>query len=213
MILYAMKKTLFLMGLLYIAVACGPKNEEVQDEQVEVAPPAEALDSIADTKKDGLFTDENDINPTMPVPQPVLQLLAEKYQGWETPTLTEEAQEQAENRLQAPVIVRGDLDGDTRQDLALQLQQGDDLVILAALQEQEGTYKLYELKRDIMFNERGTLKSLYYLYLVEQGDTLRNKEENDDMEAAHDAVAVGIEGKDVVYLYERGTFTPYSVSN
>lgn len=208
-----MKKTLYLMGLLYIAVACGPKNEEMQDEQVEVAPPAEALDSIADTEKDAVVTDENDINPTMPMPQPVLQLLTEKYQGWEKPTLTEEALEQAENHPQAPVIVRGDFDGDTRQDLALQLQQGDDLVIVAALQEQEGAYKLHELQRDIMFNERGTLKSLYYLYLVEQGDTLRNGEENDEIAAAHDAVAVGIEGEAVVYLYIGGTFSPYSISS
>lgn len=208
-----MKKTLYLLGLLSLAVACGPKNEEVQDEQVEVAPPREALDSIANPKKDGLITDVNNINPTMPMPQPVLQLLTEQYQGWEKPTLTEEALEQAENHLQPPTIVRGDFDGDTRQDLALQLQQGDDLVIVAVLQEQEGTYRLYELKRDIMFNERGTLKSLYYLYLVEQGDTLRNEEENDDIEAAHDAVAVGIEGENVVYLYDNGEFSRYSISS
>lgn len=210
--IYTMKRKLYLLGLLGIAVACGPKNEEVQDEQVEIAPPAEALDSIANTKKDGVITDENDINPTMPMPQPVMQLLTEKYQGWEKPTLTEEAKEQAQNYLQAPMMVRGDFDGDTRQDLALQLQQNNDLVFVAALQEQEGAYKLYELKRDILFNDRGTLKSLYYLYLVEQGETLHNDEKNEAVEAANDAIAVGIEGKDTAYLYENGSFTSYSIN-
>ena len=208
-----MRKKLYLLGLLVIAVACGPKNEEVRDEQVEVTPPAEALDSIANTQLDGLQTDENDIDPTMPMPQPVMQLLSEQYANWEKPTLTEEALEQSADYLQAPMIVRGDFDGDTRQDLALQLQQGNDLVIVAALQEQEGAYELYELKRDILFNERGTLRSPYYLYLIEQGEPLHMDTESEEAKAEHDAVALGIEGEDVVYLFEGGTFTSYGISN
>lgn len=207
-----MKKKLYLLGLLGIAVACGPKNEEVRNEQVEVAPPAQALDSIANTKKDALKTDENDISPTMPLPPPLLRLLKAEYADWEKPVLTEEALEQSAGYLQAPMIVRGDFDGDARQDLALQLQQGNDLVVVAALQEQEGIYELYELKRDILFNERGTLKSPYYLYLMEQGEPLRMDEESDEVEAEHDAVALGMEGEDVVYLFEDGTFTPYGIS-
>ena len=84
---------------------------------------------------------------------------------------------------------------------------------MAALQEREGIYKLYELKRDILFNERGTLKSPYYLYLMEQGESLRMDEKNDEVEAEHDAVAVGIAGEDVVYFYEGGSFTPYSIGS
>ena len=208
-----MTKKLYLLGLLGIAVACGPKNEEVRDEQVEVAPPAQALDSVANTRKDALKTDENDISPTMPLPPPVLRRLTEEYANWKEPALTEEALELSERYLQAPMVVRGDFDGDTRQDLALQLQQGNDLVVVAALQEQEGVYKLYELKRDILFNERGTLKSPYYLYLMEQGEPLHIDEKSDEVEAEHDAVALGIEGEDVIYLFEGGTFTSYGISN
>ncbi|GAA4425809.1 hypothetical protein GCM10023188_07140 [Pontibacter saemangeumensis] len=207
-----MKKKLCLLGLLGIAVACSPKNEEVQDEQVTVAPPTEALDSIANTKKDGVKTDENDTDPTMPMPPPVMQLLTEQYPGWEKPTLTEEAREQTEGDLQGPTLVRGDFNGDTLQDLALQLQQDKDLVVVAAMQEQENLYRLYEIKRDILFNERGNLKSLYYLYLVEQGEPLQTEDANEDVEAVHDALAIGIEGEENIYIYENGSFTPYSLN-
>ena len=207
-----MNKKLCLLGLLGIAVACSQKNEEVQDEQVTVAPPAEALDSIADTKKDGVKTDENDTDPTMPMPPPVMQLLTEQYPGWEKPTLAEGAREQTEGYLQGPTLVRGDFNGDTLQDLALQLQQDKDLVVVAAIQEQENLYRLYEIKRDILFNERGNLKSLYYLYLVEQGEPLQNKDADGEVAAAHDAVAIGMEGEENVYIYENGSFTPYSMN-
>jgi len=207
-----MKNTLYLLGLTLAVYACGPKNEEVKDEQVTVAPPAEALDSIANTKKDGVLTDENDTNPTMPMPQPVMQLLSRQYTGWQQPALTAEARQQAADYVQGPMIVRGDFDGDSRQDLALQLQQGNDIVIVAALQEQDTVYKLQELKRDILFNERGKLKSLYYLYLVEQGKTLYNEDSEEAVDAAHDAIAVGIEGDDTAFLYNNGAFDTYSVS-
>lgn len=204
-----MKKTLYLLALPLAAFACTPQNEEVKEEHVKVAPVPEALDSIANTKKDGVKTDENDTNPTMPMPQPVMQLLTEQYKGWEKPTLSAEASARAENRTQGPMIVRGDFNGDTLQDLALQLQQGDDVVIVAALQVDEGNYKLYELQRDILFNERGKLKSLYYLYPIEQGDELHDDTANEDVEAPYDAVAVGIEGDNVVYLFQNGEFEKF----
>ncbi|MFD3003119.1 hypothetical protein ACFS7Z_22340 [Pontibacter toksunensis] len=206
-----MKKTLYLLAISLAAFACTPKNEEVQEEHVEVAPVPEALDSIANTKKDAVKTDENDTNPTMPMPQPVMQLLSEQYKGWEKPTLAAEAAAQAENRTQGPMIVRGDFNGDTYQDLALQLQQGNDVVIVAALQVNEGDYQLYELQRDILFNERGKLKSLYYMYHIEQGEELHNDVANENVEAPHDAVAVGIEGDDVVYLFQNNGFEKYVV--
>jgi len=48
--------------LLLLAVAgCSPKNEEVTDEQIETRLDGQALDTIANTKKDALKTDENNI--------------------------------------------------------------------------------------------------------------------------------------------------------
>ncbi|GAB3532732.1 hypothetical protein GCM10027443_16970 [Pontibacter brevis] len=206
-----MKKTLYLLALTLTAFACTPENEEVKDEYVEVAPVPEALDSITNTKKDAVKTDENDTSPTMPMPQPVMQLLSERYEGWEQPTLAEEARARAGDNTQGPMIVRGDFNGDNFQDLALQLKQGSDIVIVAALQVDEENYKLYELKRDILFNERGKLKSLYYLYHIDEGEELHNDVTNEDIEAPHEAVAVGLEGDKIVYLFQNGEFEEYII--
>ncbi|WP_162055552.1 hypothetical protein [Pontibacter pamirensis] len=206
-----MKKTLYLLTLSLAAYACSPVNEEVQDEYVEVAPIPEALDTITSTRKDAVQTDENETDPTLPMPQPVMQLLTEQYEGWEKPTLAQEASAQAENYTQGPMIVRGDFNGDTYQDLALQLRQGNNVVIVAALQEDEENYELYELKRDILFNDRGTLKSLYYLYSIDQGEELHHDATNEDIEAPHDAIAVGVTGDTSVYLFQDGEFEEYTI--
>jgi hypothetical protein len=206
-----MKKTLYVVGLLMAALACTPKNEEVQEEHVDVAPPAEALDTISSTEVDGVSTDENDTSTSLPMPQPVMQLLTKRYMEWEQPTLADETSERSQNYTQEPTLVRGDFNGDTLQDLAIQLQQNDYIVVVAALQTQEGTYELQELKRDILFNDRGRLRSLYYLYRIEQGELLHNDTTNQDLEAPHDAVALGIADDIVAYLYENGEFRQYMI--
>ena len=52
--------------VLLLAGSCGPKNEEVTDELVETGPPREVLDSIANTRKDAVKTNENDSALTTP---------------------------------------------------------------------------------------------------------------------------------------------------
>ncbi|MDX5422937.1 MAG: hypothetical protein LPK07_04735 [Hymenobacteraceae bacterium] len=204
-------KTHLVAGLLLtMMVACTPKNEEVTEEQVEVAPQREALDSIADTRKDALRTDENEISPNLPMPQPVMQLLTQRYPGWEQPTLTDGAIKRAQAYEQGPTVIRGDFNSDTRQDYALQLQQDKDVVILAILDGGDGNWNVYELKRDILFNERGTLKSLYYLFLTEQGEELPDSET--DAAAPHDAISVGIENKTTTYVFQENDFTEYGQS-
>lgn len=206
-----MKHLLYLLPLCLLA--CSPENEEVQDEHVEVAPPAEALDSIADTEKDALRTDENEISPTLPLPPPVMRLLADKYPDWESPEVSKEAQQQAEEHLGSPAVTRGDFDGDTRQDVALQLQKGEEIVIVAALQQQDGNYSLVELDRDILFNERGTLKSLYYLYSLPQGEQVQDMHNMNEIELPHDAIAVGVGNEVNVYLYQNGDFASFALED
>jgi hypothetical protein len=54
--------------VLLLACSCGPKNEEVTQEQVETQQPHEALDSIANTRKDGVKTDGTDSAEAFPLP-------------------------------------------------------------------------------------------------------------------------------------------------
>ncbi|WP_299754198.1 hypothetical protein [uncultured Pontibacter sp.] len=204
-----MKATLYLLPLCLLA--CSPENEEVQEQHVQVAPPAEALDSITDTGKDALRTDENEIAPVVPLPQPVMQLLAAQYQGWERPEIAANAQQQAEEHPGTPAMAHGDFNGDNRADVALQLRQGDELIIVAAVQQQDGKYELVELKRDILFNERGNLKSLYYLYRLPQGEQIQNAHNMNEIELPHDAFVLGVGQQKSVYIYQNGGFINYEM--
>ncbi|WP_266202489.1 hypothetical protein [Pontibacter kalidii] len=206
-----MKSILYLLPLCLLA--CSPENEQVQDEHVQVAPPAKALDSIANVEKDAVRTDENVIDPTLPLPQPVMQLLAERYPDWEVPEMTASAQQQAAEFASDAAFARGDFDGDTRQDVTLQLQQGKDMVIVAALQPQEGKYELVELKRDILFNERGTLKSPYYLYRLPQGEQVQDLHSMNEVELPHDAIAVGVGQEVNAYIYQDNGFESFALEN
>ena len=50
-------KALYLIIVLILAVGCGPKNDEVTDEHVETGTRTEVLDTIANTREDGVDVD------------------------------------------------------------------------------------------------------------------------------------------------------------
>ncbi|MBF9252657.1 hypothetical protein I2I11_05080 [Pontibacter sp. 172403-2] len=196
--------------LLLAMAACSPKNEEVTDEQIEVGADGQALDTIANTKKDALKTDEKTISPTLPIAQPVLQLLEQRYPGWKQPELTAMAEQNAATGEQGPTLVHGDFNGDNRQDYALQLQQQRNLVIAAVLDAGDGSWELYELKQDKLLNEQDSLKSSYYLYLIDKGEIIENTSTAGGTAAPNDALGVGNAANHTAYLYQNGKFEPYS---
>ncbi|GAB3830684.1 hypothetical protein GCM10028895_47070 [Pontibacter rugosus] len=185
----------------------------MKDEYVETTPPSAALDSIANVPKDNAKTNKTTATPTLPLPQPVMQKLTEQYPGWEKPAIAAYAEARAEAQNGSAAIARGDFDGDTRQDVALQFQLGDDVVLVAALQKEDGNYVLEELNRDILFNERGKLKSLYYLFTQDGGDNIFNTATSQEIELPHDAVSVGLENSLVTYLYQNGGFEKINVQD
>lgn len=194
----------------YLLSGCGPKNDEISEVETDMEPMEEVADTVTNARKDALQTDENNILPTLPLPQDVLQLLTTKYPSWEEPTFTEDALEQAEGNTQGPGIIRGDFDGNGRQDYAVQLQHQKQLVVLAVLQNADGSWKLQEIKQDILFNDRGQLKSPYLLRLAQKGTELRHQTINEQISAPHDAVMLSLNETGVTYLYENGKFVPYT---
>ena len=199
--------------LLLLLAACSPKNEEVTDKQIELGTDGQALDTIANTKKDGLKTDENTISPTLPISQPVLQLLTQRYPGWTQPDLTTAAKQNVADDGQGPTLVHGDFNGDNRPDYALQLQQQDKLVIAAVLDTGDGNWKVYELKQDVLLDEQGKLKSPYHLYLIEKGETLKNESAAGNLETPYEALGVGNENNQTAYLYQNEKFETYSTAD
>lgn len=205
-------KPIILSALVFCLMqfACTPKNEEVTEEQIEVGPAEEVIDTIANTKKDALKTDENNITPIFPLPQPVLQLLSQQYPGQQELTFTEGVLQRAEDNTQGPGIVRGDFNGDNLQDYAVQLQQNKQLVIVVAMNGANDNWQLYEIKKDILFNDRGTLKSPYLLRLTQAGTELEHQTTQKEITTPYDAVTVSLDGNDTAYLYENGKFEGYN---
>ncbi|NDK55249.1 hypothetical protein [Pontibacter fetidus] len=64
-----MKLSAYLGTLLLLTMySCGPKNQEVTDEQVETGSRTEVLDSVANTREDAVRIDENDTVDTLTAP-------------------------------------------------------------------------------------------------------------------------------------------------
>lgn len=202
-----MKSLTHLFALLLLTIySCGPKNEEVTDEQVETGSRTEVLDSIANVPEDGVTTDSN---VPLTLSQPVMALLDAKYPGWKQPALAPDAKKNAENHPTGPTMVTGNFNSDTIQDYALQLQKGKEVVMVAILQDTAQNWNTYELQRDILFNQQGKLLSLYNMYLLEKGDEVQDSETTKKLKIPNNAVAVSIGNSTQVYVYEDGKFRPY----
>ncbi|WP_299820807.1 hypothetical protein [uncultured Pontibacter sp.] len=205
-----MKNAFIYFFILAFGLSCSPKNDEVKDEHVEVGEPADALDSVANTRLDAVNTDENEITPTLPLPPAVLRLLSQKYPGNKQPTLTGDVSSRAEGNEQGPLLVRGNFTDDNRQDYALQLQHDKNLLIVAVTDTGDGNWALHELKRDILFNDRGTLKSTYHLYLAEPGHTMLDPASGEKTELEREAVSVALSGDVTTYVYAKNGFRAYN---
>ncbi|WP_187261974.1 hypothetical protein [Pontibacter beigongshangensis] len=191
---------------LLLVFACTPKSDEVTAERIN--PGNLPADTLLTTPTDGTATSRTDENPELVLPQAVISLLTQQYPGWQQPVLAEEAHEHAREKQQGPFLVKADFDGDNNQDLALQLRYREQVLMLAFTQ-QDAAWQLHELQRDILFNDRGNLKSLYYLYLAEAGTTVRNTEDYQPEQTRADAIAVAIDDRATIYVYESGAFTAY----
>ncbi len=198
--------------LLVLLVNCSPKNEEVTEEHIATDLSGEAVDSAANTRRDIVERPGTEAADPMALPQPVLQLLERHYTGWRQPTLLEGVAKAASGRNQGPFHVRGDFNGDNEQDFAVQVQQKEHVVIIAFLHN-NGNWEIQELKKDILFNDRGRLKSLYYLYLTEAGTKLPNQAGDQRVELRHDAVTVGINDDATTFVFENGRFEGYSTGH
>ena len=205
-----MKSLTHLLALLLLTIySCGPKNEEVTDEQVETGSRTQVLDSIANTREDAVNIDGNAPATSLQLPQPVMTFLDANYPGWKQPALAPDAKKNAENYPTGPTIVNGNFNSDTLQDYALQLQKGKEVIMVAILQDTTGAWKTYELQRDILFNEQGKLLSLYNMYLLDKGDEVQDSETMKKLKISNNAVAVSIGNSTRVYVYEDGKFRPY----
>jgi hypothetical protein len=205
-----MKLLTYLFALLLVALCgCEPKNQEVTDEQIETGSRTEVLDSIANTREDGVKTDGNEPIQTIELPPPVAASLNAMYPGWKQPALATDAKKQAENYPTGPTIVNGNFNSDTLQDYALQLQQGEEVIIVAILQDTARGWKTHELHRDKLFNEQGKPLSLYHVYLLEKGEEVQDLKTKKNLKTTNNAIVVSKGNSTQAYVHENGKFKPY----
>lgn len=206
-----MKPVILLVSLsCFLCFGCSPKNEEVTEEQIDTSPTEEVVDTVTNMRKDAVKTDENNVSPTFPLPQPIMQLLTDQYPSWQEPAYTENVMSRADDITQGPGIIRGDFNGDNMQDYAIQLQQQKQVLIVAILNGSNGNWQLQEIKKDILFNDRGEFKSPYLLRLTKEGTDLQHQANRNKITSPHDAVTISLDGNDITYLYENGKFVAYN---
>lgn len=201
-----------LLLLLTPIFCCSPKNEEASEEHIDTDLSGETIDSLSNSRRDIVTRPDTENLDPLPLPQPVLQLLEQHYRGWEKPALMSSAENGSGILNQSSFMVSGDFNGDNHQDYAIQIQKDKHVVIIAFLYS-SGNWQVQELKKDILFNDRGTLKSLYQLELAEKGTTLQNQESNQEFTLQNDAVSVGIENNRTTYVLENSRFKGYITEN
>ncbi|MFT2007962.1 hypothetical protein ACMA1I_04740 [Pontibacter sp. 13R65] len=189
-----MKVTLKLLpAVMLLLLACGSSSEEAGTTKGSTASTTSSADDLE-------------------LPEEVNSLLARQYPGWRQPVLVAEVQKLVQNKKQGPLLVKGQFDDDNTQDLALQIRH-EEQVLMLAFTQQDSAWQLHELKKDILFNERGNLKSLYYLYLAEPGTSIRNTETNKVLKTAKEAIAIGLDNQVNIFLYEGGQFIAYEAED
>lgn len=208
-----MKSVTQLACLYLLLFACTPQNEEVTEEQIDTKSTEEVVDTLANTRQDAVNIDENNQTLNFPIPPAVTQLVADRYVSWQEPSYTENVLQQAENNTQGPGTIRGDFNGDNQQDYAMQFQQQRQVVIVAIMSESNGNWQLHELKKDILFNDRGELKSPYLLSLTESGEKLQHPETRKQVTTPYNAITLNLDGDEAIYLYENGQFEAYQPVN
>jgi hypothetical protein len=205
-----MRISLILLSIIFsVIVGCTPKNEEITEEYLDIESIDEAPDSVLNSRKDGARIEKETLVPALPLPQSILVLLTQRYPGWEEAIYTESVIKYAAEHKLEPGIIKGDFNGDMVQDYIFQLFYEEDIIILAALAKNDGNWQLYEIKREIAFNDRGTFKSPFSLHATDKGIKLRDPETGKIIIPTYQAVVTNMLDQQKNYLYQNDTFKAY----
>ncbi|TXK49645.1 hypothetical protein FVR03_06015 [Pontibacter qinzhouensis] len=195
-------------AVMLLFFACGPKADTVTTDNI--SSPDSTSEAVINSPKDGTATSPEDENWKQVLPQEVKALLNRRYPGWEQPVLVKEVGRQMPPKAQGPLLVKADFDGNNKEDLALQVRYKEEVLMLAFLQ-QEASWQLHQLKKDILFNERGKLKSPFYLYLAKAGLRVRNANHPQPTATKVAAIGIGLDDNVTVFVYEAGSFQAFEV--
>ena len=199
--------------VLLLALACSPENKEVRTEQVTLkkrSRPQQILPSNRRRMALPLF------RPTPPPSyrfrSPPYSFSVKSIRNGMNRYYSKKLYRQPPSEEQGPLLVKGNFDGNELQDIALQVRHQKNIIVVALLQD-SSQWQLHELKKDILFNDRGAYKSLYFVYLTVAGSKIYNYRTRQNFTTPFDAVSVGIDNRSTTFVYEKGKFVAYDTGD
>lgn len=204
-----MKTNLVFLAAFLMLVSCGPdtadgnyeqmSDKEFVDEQVDAGTKA-SIDSIARTTAEGKML--------YPLPDTLLTLLEQKQPRARVATLPDETMMNERLEVRNPLFLRGNFNGNTSLDYAVQVLQNDSIHILAytdyAGQAREVKVASYPAQK-----LDGEWYSTYQLKLAPKDSLVQDVRDQRRIPLPTDGISVIHENRTTLYLMQNGRFIPF----
>ncbi|GAA4434402.1 hypothetical protein GCM10023188_25300 [Pontibacter saemangeumensis] len=204
-----MKTYCLLFAALLVLASCGSDSadgnynraadDELIDEQVDSGTKA-AIDSVARA------TDEGKI--LYPIPDTLLDLLDKRQPQARVATLTDQAMANKRFRVNNPLYLSGNFNGNSAPDYAVQVLQNDSIHILAFLdytgqprETKVATYPAQQLKEEWY--------STYQLKLAPQDSVVTDNRSQKRVPLPTDGISVIEENRTTLFMLQNGRFIPF----
>ncbi|MDX5348628.1 MAG: hypothetical protein LPJ89_04870 [Hymenobacteraceae bacterium] len=201
-----MKTHILFIGLLFFTASCGSDSadgkynaaadDELVNEQVDIETKS-SIDSVAlaSAKGELLF----------PVPD-TLTRLVEKYQPNATlPNMPDQVLADYKQKIENPIYISGNFDGNNSPDYVVQLQKNDSVVVLAYLDYRQHEKEVWVASYPAI-DVRQEQQSLYMLYKLPENEVTSDQRINQKLKT--DGIVVQNRNQRTVYLYQENRFVP-----
>ncbi|MFD3001395.1 hypothetical protein ACFS7Z_13560 [Pontibacter toksunensis] len=174
-------------------------SEELIDEQIDAGTKT-AIDSVARATNEGKIL--------YPLPDTLLTLLEQKQPQAKVATMTDAAMSNERLMVENPLFLRGNLNGNSSMDYAVQVLQNDSVQILAYLdykdQAREAKVASYPAtKLDAEWY------STYQIRLAPKDSLVMDNRSQKRIPLPTDGVSVVAEGRTTLYVLKDGRFIPF----
>ncbi|WP_266203301.1 hypothetical protein [Pontibacter kalidii] len=196
-------------AILILLASCGSDSadgnynraasDELIAEQVDTGTKA-TIDSIAQVAEEGTILH--------PLPDTLTRLLQQKQPQAQVATLTDQAMANKTAQVDNPLYLRGNLNGNSTPDYAVQVLQNDSIHILAFL---DYTRKPQEVKVAAYPAQQlnGSRYSTFQLRLAPQDSLVRNPRRQQMTSLKTDGISVIEDNRTTLYMLQNGRFIPF----
>ncbi|TPE45281.1 hypothetical protein [Pontibacter mangrovi] len=204
-----MKTYFIILAALFFLASCGSDSadgnynraadEDLIEEQVDTGTKA-TIDSVAQAAEEGTIL--------QPLPDTLVSLLEQRQPETEVATLTDQAMANKRLQVDNPLFLRGNLNGNSTPDYAVQVLQNDSIHLLAFL---DYTQKPQEVKVATYPAQQlnGRRYSSLQLKLAPQDSLVRNPRRQKITNLKADGISVLQDNRTTLYVLQNGRFIPF----